>query len=157
MNRCKQARERAGLSVAQAAKLLGLSESALERIESFREVPTERMADLYQVNVPWMLGETPEHDFANVDKIRGADQLTAHDREILAEFAASMPRREPKSDRPPRQAIIDKVVKHVVGYASSLAATCEFGPSERYAFYAELRFEMNKLRDQARQETRSPL
>lgn len=99
-NRCKLAREQAGLSIPLAARLLDIPRYCLEALErgalDVDEAIAVQMADRYGVNVPWLLGQTPERDYAPIDRIDGADRLTTHDRNVLAQFAASMPRGEAK-------------------------------------------------------------
>lgn len=95
-HRSRLARERAGLSIGQAAKLLGVDRGVIRQIEAApivdREDRAKQMAELYGVNVPWLLGEAPQHDYAWVDKTPGGDKLSSNDRDTIAEFAASMPR-----------------------------------------------------------------
>lgn len=95
-HRFKLARERAGLSLGQAAKLLGIERHALEQIEARpiadREDQAEQLAELYMVNVPWLTGAAPLRDYEAMKSARGYDKLTEHDRDTVAEFAASLPR-----------------------------------------------------------------
>ena len=101
-HRAKLARERAGLSVGQACKLLGLTRDVLLCIEdtdsafdsAFVDADGIRaaMADVYGVNPEWLAGDIPQHDYARVDRMEGADKLTFHDRDIIAELVAAMPR-----------------------------------------------------------------
>lgn len=115
-HRLKLARERAGLSLGQAAKLLGIDRADLECVEASTLnqfcgrfacpggglhghdiddnawTTAEQLAELYAVNVPWLLGQVPQHDYEAMKDARGYDQLTAHDRDVVAEFAASLPR-----------------------------------------------------------------
>jgi transcriptional regulator with XRE-family HTH domain len=99
-NRARLARDRAGLSVGQAAKLLGVDPDVLTRWEesdaAFFDAPWVSMADVYGVNIEWLTGECDRYDYATVKSIPGADELTFHDRDVIAEFAASMPRKLPK-------------------------------------------------------------
>lgn len=101
-NRSKRARERSGLSLAQASKLLGLTTDALLLIEeddcSYVVSDRARLASLYAVNVDWLSGDRELHDYAAIEKIRGAEKLTSHDRDIIAEFAASLPRKTSRAD-----------------------------------------------------------
>lgn len=97
MSRARLARKNAGLSVAQAAKLLGVLTSDVERIEADDRQHverTEQLAELYGVSVDWLTGRAPQYDYATIDSMRGAERLNAHDRDVLAEFAASLPRRK---------------------------------------------------------------
>lgn len=67
-NRTKLARERAGLSVGQACKLLGLAREVLLCVEetdsAFNDIGDvrERMADIYGVNPEWLAGDVPRHN-----------------------------------------------------------------------------------------------
>lgn len=100
-NRCRIARERAGLSPGQAAKLLGVDPAVIEQFEAadvddiWEEGVTfaGRMAELYRVGLEWMLGQVERYDYAAVEAMPGADKLTSQDRLELAETVASMPRR----------------------------------------------------------------
>jgi transcriptional regulator with XRE-family HTH domain len=99
-NRSRLARERAGLSIGQAARRLGMSASTVESIEASDQVyavaDRSKLADVYGVNIEWLDGTREHRDYAAVDGIAGADRLTAHDRDVVAEFAASMQRRKEK-------------------------------------------------------------
>lgn len=95
------ARSRAGLSLNQAAKLLwndGTNTGkVLEAIEdgtgaSLTREFVEKMAATYQVNIPWLLGETPLRDYTAMAGARGYENVSDHDRDVIAEFAASLPR-----------------------------------------------------------------
>lgn len=96
-NRAGIARKNAGLSIGQAAKLLGVSSDDLAKIEvfdsAFADADQQKLADLYRVRIEWLTGEVPRRDYAAVDKLDNADKITAHDRDIVAEFAASLPRK----------------------------------------------------------------
>jgi transcriptional regulator with XRE-family HTH domain len=101
-HRARRARERAGLSVEQAGALLGLKQEHLLILEDLQAVFDNtdlnvrvRMADYYGVNYEWLTGEVPLYDFEAVDKIKGVADLSFHDRDILAEFAAALPLRKP--------------------------------------------------------------
>ena len=62
----KLAREMAGLSQNQVAKILGLKRPAISEIEAGRrKVSAEEMAELskiYSVSVNWLIGESEEED-----------------------------------------------------------------------------------------------
>jgi hypothetical protein len=97
-NRAKLAREHAGLSVGQAAKLLNMAAIDLMAIEERSTIMPEhanRLAELYRVRVEWLAGEVELRDYSAVDGFKGAELLTPHDRDVIAEFAASIPRRKP--------------------------------------------------------------
>lgn len=102
-NRSKLARERAGLSVGQAARLVDIEREFLllveERDSHFADLDheeVEKMADVYGVNVPWLRGEVPRRDYEAMKDARGWDDITDHDRDVIAEFAAAMPRGKAK-------------------------------------------------------------
>lgn len=60
-NRAKRAREHAGLTIGQAARLLNMPSGDLlaieERDSDFADADHERLADVYGVNVPWLKGK----------------------------------------------------------------------------------------------------
>lgn len=102
-NRSRRAREQVGLSLGQAAKHLGMSANEIEIIEASDDLgrhaqacdfepDLERMGKLYMVSPEWMRGDVPLRDYVNVDAIRGSDKLTPGERDMVAEFAASLPR-----------------------------------------------------------------
>jgi hypothetical protein len=115
-HRLTLARARAGLSIGQAAKLLGRDRAELEYAEGStlnlfcgrfgcpggqlhahdpgdQAWPSaERLAELYAVNVPWLTGDVPLRDYDAMKGVRGYDKLPDHDRDVVAEFAASLPR-----------------------------------------------------------------
>ncbi len=96
-NRSRAARKQAGLSVGQAARWLGMSADAVTKIEeddaAYAVADHAKMADVYGVDVEWLAGGGASRDYDTIDRMRGADTLSFHDRDVLAEFAASMPRR----------------------------------------------------------------
>lgn len=95
-NRARLARERAGLSIGQAVKHLGIEHERLVCVEesdvAFAKEDVADMAKAYGVRVEWLTGEVERYDYANVAKMKGAEELSFHDRDVIAEFAASMPR-----------------------------------------------------------------
>lgn len=94
VNRLRLARERAGLSVGQAARLLGIDRAELERIESPERQMVERapqLAELYGVSVEWLLGSVPLRDYKRLAEVPGAENLYPSDRDELAMFMASLP------------------------------------------------------------------
>lgn len=96
-NRAKIARERAGLSVGQAARLLWmLDEDVLltEQSDVACSRYASRLADYYGVNIPWLLGEVDRCDYEALKGVRGAEGLTFHDRDVIAECLAALPRKE---------------------------------------------------------------
>src|ERR1044071_4366244 len=62
--RLKEARKLAGLSQGHVAKILGLHRPSVSEMEAGnRRVSADelaRLAELYDVSVAWLLGETPE-------------------------------------------------------------------------------------------------
>jgi hypothetical protein len=128
-NRSRLGRERAGLSVGQAAGMLGIVAEDLVRIEErdscYADADQARMAAVYQVNVAWLSGLSEQRDYTTVDRMRGANDLTPHDRDVIAEFAASMPRRES-----PEQLV--EIAARVDIYSAEAHATIGAGPSGRY-------------------------
>jgi transcriptional regulator with XRE-family HTH domain len=96
-NRARRAREGAGLSVGQAAKLLGIDRDALMRVEeqddAFLDANRRNMADVYGVSEEWLNGEVDLRDYAALNQIPGGRELPFHDRDVLAEVLASRPRK----------------------------------------------------------------
>jgi len=109
-NRSARARELAGLTLGQAARLLDTTIPAdLLRVEASPEVPPDwisRLSELYRVSPEWLTGSVPQYDYTAVDGVRGAENITAHDRDVVAEFAALL-RRDPVS--PETQALRDQI------------------------------------------------
>ncbi len=99
-NRSRLARERAGLSVGQAAKLLALTRDDLIRIEeldsAFWDADHARLCDVYGVNGEWLSGRRDQRDYAALKGIPGAEDLPFHDRDIIAEVMAARPQRSAK-------------------------------------------------------------
>ena len=97
-NRSFIARERAGLGLVAAARYLGINVDDLARAEeldsAFADIDKVKMADVYGVRIEWLTGDVERYDYAHVDTMKGAECLTEHDRSVIAEFAASMPRRK---------------------------------------------------------------
>jgi hypothetical protein len=111
-NRAKLAREHAGLSLGQAVKLLGIAELLIiEESDSafadLAEPDRTRMAELYGVNLEWLTGEGERYDFKAMAGVRGWDEISDHDRYVVAEFAASMPRGKAKTLAEIRNRVID--------------------------------------------------
>lgn len=99
-NRAHKARVSAGLSLANASRMLGLEIRDLSRAEVFDDAfaaledrDRAKMAELYHVRPEWLAGEVPERDYAKLDTLPGADKLTSRDRDIFAEAVASLPRK----------------------------------------------------------------
>lgn len=85
--RLRQAREDAGLSQAQAAKLLGLHRPAISEIESeSRKVSAGELRDfalLYHVSTAWLLGEPLEVNEKLKMAARNLESLKAKDFETV--------------------------------------------------------------------------
>lgn len=100
-NRTKRARERAGLSIGQAAKILGWDLTQLGLLENpeveLTDAEANKLADVYGVNVPWLRGETPLRDEKRMMDVNGWDELSRHDQNVISEFAASLPTKPPKT------------------------------------------------------------
>lgn len=100
-HRATLARENAGLSAGQAAKLLSVERGELVRLEACEPLPAwyaAKLADIYGVSIEWLNGTASQHDYVRVDAIPGADKLTAVDRDAIAEVLASKPRRPVVND-----------------------------------------------------------
>lgn len=97
LNRYRKARERAGLTLGQASRILGIAITDLSGMELCSVEATEAaltaMRDHYQVGRSWLVGEAPLRDYKTIDAMKGADKLSESDRDTLAEFAASLPRK----------------------------------------------------------------
>lgn len=79
--------------------MLGLTVEDLTRIETsddaYAVADRQRLANVYGVNIEWLDDDRELRDYSAVDGIAGADRLTSHDRDIIAEFAAAMRMRKP--------------------------------------------------------------
>ena len=97
LNRSRRARESAGLSIGQAARLLGITTDQVRQVEehdaTYADVGPERIAELYGVSVDWLSGRTELRDYEPLKSMSGADKLTFHDRDMLAELYASLPQK----------------------------------------------------------------
>lgn len=90
--RLREARERAGLSQAQASKLIGLYDRAMSDIENGRRKVNAReliaFSEVYAVGYDWILGQwtdcdLPEEMVAMVEKLPPIDR-----RKLLATLAS---------------------------------------------------------------------
>lgn len=94
-NRSRRARVSAGLSLGQAARRLGVTHDQLAAVEEqdavYAGADSSQLATLYGVNLDWLSGRSELCDYAALKKVRGADELPFHDRDILAELYASLP------------------------------------------------------------------
>ena len=97
-NRCKEAREQAGLSIGQAARMFNISVECLDLFEQPDVITPDHnriaMADRYGCSEEWLRGEGPDMDYATIKAMKGSEDLSFHDRDILAKFAASLPRKK---------------------------------------------------------------
>lgn len=98
-NRCKEAREQAGLSVGQASRMLGCDIDYLNLFEQ-RDLSTpdglrDRMVEVYGCSEEWLKGEGPDRDYATLKTVKGSEDLSDHDRDVVAKFIASLPRNKP--------------------------------------------------------------
>jgi len=101
-HRLKLARERAGLSLGQAARILGLHREELQAIEAGAapgEPLMSRLAGTYRVNIPWLCGEVPikaeESALASVVCPPNWSRVSQHDKDEILTFMASLPERAP--------------------------------------------------------------
>ena len=98
LNRSRRAREGAGLSVGQAARLIGVPIEQLHRVEendvAYADADVSRFVEIYGVNVEWLSGRGELRDYEPLKSLRNADQLTCRDRAMLAELYASLPPRK---------------------------------------------------------------
>jgi transcriptional regulator with XRE-family HTH domain len=96
--RLREARRLAGLSQGQVAKLMGVHRPTISEIEAGnRRVSAEelqRLAELYDVHVPWLLGEGAEkadaHDARVQLAARELSKLKPDDLDRLLSLLASM-------------------------------------------------------------------
>jgi len=97
-NRCKEAREQAGLSIGQASRMLGCGIDYLDLFEQRDLITPDRlrimMAEKYGCSEEWLKGEGPDMDYATIKAIKGSEDLCDHDRDILAKLVASLPRKK---------------------------------------------------------------
>jgi len=99
-NRYIRARERAGLSAAQAARHLGALVDDLKIVERSQQpsstITNAQLADIYGCSVEWLTGQAPYRDYTAVNRIPGGRDLPFCDRDALAELLASLPRSDPR-------------------------------------------------------------
>jgi len=96
--RLKEARKLAGLSQSHVAKILGLHRPSVTEMESGnRRVSADelaRLAEIYDVSVAWLLGETPETLDAQDPRLelaaRELSKLKPDDLERLLKLLAAM-------------------------------------------------------------------
>jgi transcriptional regulator with XRE-family HTH domain len=101
--RLKEARKLAGLSQGHVAKMLGLHRPSMTEIEAGnRRVSAEellRLAEIYDVNVAWLLGEAPETFDAQDPRLelaaREMTKLKPEDLDRLLRLLAAMRRDSP--------------------------------------------------------------
>lgn len=96
LNRSRRARESAGLSLGQAARLLGVPRDQIALAEgsdaAYADFGPPRLADIYGVNLDWLSGRIELCDYEPLKNLDGADKLSFRDRDQLAELFASMSR-----------------------------------------------------------------
>ena len=96
--RLKEARKLAGLSQGHVAKMLGLHRPSVSEMEAGnRRVSADelaRLAEIYDVNVAWLLGEAPEAFDAQDPRLelaaRELSKLNPDDLEHLLKLFAAM-------------------------------------------------------------------
>lgn len=103
--RYARARELAGLSLRQAARLLGWAPEPLEAIESgawhlLSEDDQRRMCDVYGCSIEWIRGDQidPPADLVRALRDKGVE---GHDRDVVLEFSAMI------QGRPPAKTLAD--------------------------------------------------
>lgn len=97
LNRSRRARESAGLSVGQAARLLGLPAADVSRAEesdaAYADLGPRHLADVYGVDLDWLSGRSELCDYEPLKHLHDSDRLSFRERDMLAELFASLPRR----------------------------------------------------------------
>lgn len=96
--RLREAREQAGLTQGQAAKVVGIHRPSISEIEAGRRrVAAEelvRLADVYGVSVAWLTGEAPETIAPGGESLniaaRELEKLKPADLEKVLRFIASI-------------------------------------------------------------------
>lgn len=89
-NRYRRGRELAGLSIAQAARLLEISATRLAEMEAARDASlAQRMSDVYGASVAWLRGAEPNVPPTVLELLRD-DRLAFCDRDALLELLGSM-------------------------------------------------------------------
>ncbi len=104
--RLRAAREAAGLSQGQVAKLMGMHRPTISEMEAGnRRIAAHeltKLADLYDAKVSWLLGEAPERAEANDPKLqlaaRELSKLKPDDLDRLLKLIAAM-----KTDDDPKE------------------------------------------------------
>lgn len=90
LNRSRRARESAGLSLGQAARLLGLSREQIALAEesdsAYADLGPDRLAEIYGVNVEWLSGRCELRDWGALKQLDGGGRLLFRDRDMLAEL-----------------------------------------------------------------------
>jgi transcriptional regulator with XRE-family HTH domain len=106
-DRFRLARERAGLSQGQVAKLMDMHRPTVTEIEAGRRHlkahELTRFADLFGVSVSWLAGEAPDRVAVDDPRIkmvaRDLQQLSSKDLERVLGFIASVNTRSPCTKR----------------------------------------------------------
>jgi DNA-binding XRE family transcriptional regulator len=102
MNRFKRGREMAGLSVTQAAKLLGISKETLSSIEEgsvdTEDSLVESLSRVYGSPVRWLRGESvDESKMISIRQLlRDHENISSGDRDTVLEFAGMLSLQEPR-------------------------------------------------------------
>lgn len=113
-NRYCRAREIAGLSPAQAARMLGWAQGPLHAIEiGAGAPPTEdeqrRMSEVYGCSIEWLRGDSIEPPADLVKALRDKG-VSDHDRDAVLEFAAMIQHKRPSAAaEQTRQALLEGV------------------------------------------------
>ncbi len=91
--RIAKGRELSGLSISQAAKLLGLSETRLAYFEQRKTKPSpavlKDMANVYGVSLPWLTGSPPVVS-KSTRKLFRDSEVSASDRDKIELVLGSM-------------------------------------------------------------------
>lgn len=102
-SRLQHQREVSGLSLAQAAKLLGWAQGPLHAFEIGAVAPTDEdlgaLAKIYGCSIAWLRGETAELSDDGEALLRGIEQTG--DRAIVREFMEMLSTRDPGTPMPP--------------------------------------------------------
>lgn len=102
-DRLREARELAGLSQGQVARLLGIHRPTVTEIEAGRRrVAAEelaQLADIYEVDASWLLGSSAEPSDSTADRVKLAarelQKLTPNDLDRVMSLVSSLQRSDP--------------------------------------------------------------
>jgi transcriptional regulator with XRE-family HTH domain len=102
-DRLRSTRKGAGLTLGQAARLLGLKVTTLSDVELGRVNPSDGwlqdMANLYHCSVAWLRGETAELSSSDEERLRDIEHTGA--RAVVREFMQMLSTRDPGTLEPP--------------------------------------------------------